>query len=133
MVDETREIQTREKQAVEREATREGVLFRPDVDIVERRDAYVLTADLPGVDEEHVKVRLEDDVLSIDASLAVEPAADWVPLYNEYRLGGFHRQFRLSDRIDASKISARMRNGVLELELPKAEAVRPRRIPIQGA
>ena len=134
MTEETRrEIETREKQAVERETTREGPFFRPDVDIVERRDGYLLTADLPGVDENHVQVRLEDGVLTIDATLAVEPDPAWTPLHREYRMGGYHREFTLSDRIDGEKISARMQDGVLELELPKAEAVRPRQIPIHAA
>ncbi len=127
-----REIETREKQALGRETTREGPFFRPDVDIVERKDAYLLTADMPGVDENHVQVRLEDGVLSIDATLAVEPDPGWTPVHREYRMGGFHREFTLSERIDAEKISARMRDGVLELELPKAEAVRPRQIPIHA-
>ncbi len=127
-----REIETREKQTLGRETTREGPSFRPDVDIVERKDAYLLTADMPGVDENHVQVRLEDGVLSIDATLAVEPDPGWTPVHREYRMGGFHREFTLSERIDAEKISARMRDGVLELELPKAEAVRPRQIPIHA-
>ena len=55
----TREIETREKQEVEREQTRPGLVFRPDVDIVERADEFLVTADLPGVDEQHVDVRLE--------------------------------------------------------------------------
>lgn len=127
------ELHSREKQTIEREATRSGPVFRPDVDIIERSDAYLLTADLPGVDEGHVQVRLEDGVLSIDAALAVEPERGWVPLHAEYRFGGFHRDFALSDRIDADRISAQMRDGVLELVLPKAEAHRPRRIEVRGS
>jgi HSP20 family protein len=102
------------------------------VDIVERRDEFVVTADLPGVDEQHVDVRLENGVLSIDASLAQEAEPAWTPVYREYETGGYHREFALSDEIDGSRIAARMHEGVLELHLPKTEQHRPRRIQVQS-
>jgi HSP20 family protein len=129
---EAQELQTRPKQAVEREGTRPGSVFRPDVDIIEQGDAYVLMADLPGVDAKHVDVRLENGVLTLDATLAVHPETGWVPRYAEYRLGSYHREFQLSDGIDEAGISAAMRDGVLELRLPKAERHRPRTISIQS-
>ena len=128
----TREIETREKQEVEREQTRPGFVFRPDVDIVERASEFLVTADLPGVDEQHVDVRLENSVLSIRADLAVEPEPEWQPLYDEYRVGGFHREFALSDRIDVNEIQAAMKDGVLELHLPKVEEQRPRSIEVRA-
>jgi HSP20 family protein len=128
-----KDLQTRRKQAVEREGTRPGWQFRPDVDIVERANDYLVTADLPGADERHVEVHLEKGVLSIDAALAVEPDASWRPVHTEYRLGGYHREFRLSDAVDAERISASMRDGVLELHLPKRDAHRPRQISVQGS
>lgn len=128
----TTELQNVEKHAVEREGVRPGAAFRPDVDIVERTEEFVLWADLPGVDERHVAVKLEDGVLSIDASLASEPDAAWRPVYAEYRFGGYHREFRLTDAIDAQGIRASMKDGVLELHLPKTERHRPRQIEVQG-
>lgn len=127
------DLELREKQALTEEGTRPGPVFRPDVDILEREDAYLIRADLPGVDEEHVQLRLEKGVLSLDAQLATEPEASWNPLHTEYRVGGFHRQFRLSEEIDEAGVSASMRDGVLELRLPKTERHQPRRIEIQGA
>lgn len=128
----TQDIQVRDKQAVEREGTRPGPLFRPDVDIVERADEFCLTADLPGVDEDHIKIDLVDGVLAIDAELATGPDPAWRELHAEYRLGGYHREFRLSETIDVNKIEASMRNGVLELRLPKLEPHRPRQIKVQS-
>src|SRR4030095_978981 len=93
-----------EKQVLEREATRPGLVFRPDVDIVEQRDAFLVSADLPGVDERSVEVRLENGVLSIDAAPGESQEATWTPLYAEYRAGGYHREFSLSDAIDATGI-----------------------------
>ncbi len=128
----TREIETREKQEVEREQTRPGLVFRPDVDIVEQERGFTVTADLPGVDEEHVDIRLENGILAIRAELAVEPEAEWQPLYGEYRVGSYYREFALSDRIDASGIEATMKDGVLDLHLPKAEQHRPRNIEVRA-
>jgi HSP20 family molecular chaperone IbpA len=128
----TREIETREKQEVEREQMRPGLVFRPDVDIVERANEFLVTADLPGVDEQHVDVRLENNVLSIHADLAVEPEGEWQPIYGEYRTGSYYREFALSDRIDAAGIRASMKDGVLDLHLPKAEEHRPRTIAVKA-
>jgi HSP20 family protein len=125
------ELQSREKQSVGREGTRPGPVFQPDVDIVEQPDAFLVVADLPGVDDSHVDVRLEDGVLSIEARPAFEIDPAWTPLHEEYRVGGYRRQFHLSDGIDANRIQARMREGVLELQLPKAERHKPRQIAVQ--
>jgi HSP20 family protein len=128
----TREIETREKQEIEREQTRPGIVFRPDVDIVERAGEFLVTADLPGVDEQHVDVRLENGNLAIHADLAVEPEPEWQPIYGEYRVGSYYREFALSDRIDVNEIKASMKDGVLELHLPKAEKHRPRSIEVKA-
>ena len=128
----TREIETREKQEVEREQTRPGIVFRPDVDIVERTDEFLVTADLPGVDEQHVDVRLEKGLLAIRADLAVVPEPEWHPIYDEYRIGSYYREFTLSDRIDVNGIKASMKDGVLELRLPKAERHQPRSIEVKA-
>ena len=127
-----RELRPQEKQALEREGMRPGPVFRPDVDIVEQKDAFVVTADLPGVDDRHVDVRLENGLLTIDATLAAEPDSAWTPIYAEYRFGGFHREFRLSDAIDADEIEARMVDGVLEVRLPKRSQLRPRQINVRA-
>lgn len=128
----TTDLQARDKQAVESEGTRPGLIFRPDVDIVERGEEFVVTADLPGVDDQQVKIHLEDGVLSIDANLAVEPDRTWNERRVEYRVGGYHRQFRLSDTIDVKGIQAEMRNGVLQVRLPKTDRHKPRQISVKA-
>ncbi len=126
------DLEIREKQELQQEGTRPGVVFRPDVDILEREDAYLIYADLPGVDETHVQVRLENGVLSLDAQLATLPEQAWSPIHAEYRLGSFHREFRLSDEIDSARVNASMCDGVLELRLPKIEKQEPRQIEVQA-
>jgi HSP20 family molecular chaperone IbpA len=126
------ELEAREKQALQGEGTRPGMVFRPDVDILEREDAYLIYADLPGVDEQHVQVNLEKGVLSLDGELATAPEEAWNPIHAEYHIGSYHREFRLSDEIDASRVSASMRDGVLELRLPKTEQHQPRQIEVRA-
>jgi len=125
------QLEAREKQPLEQEGTRPGLVFRPDVDILERKDAYLIYADLPGVDDRHVRVSLEKGVLSLDGDLATAPEATWNPIHAEYRFGSFHREFRLSDEIDSARVSASMRDGVLELRLPKVEEHQPRQIEVR--
>jgi HSP20 family protein len=126
------ELRARDKQELAEESTRPGLVFRPDVDILERPDAYVIYADLPGVDEKSVQVRVEKDMLTLDAQLATLPGTDWRPVHSEYRIGSFHREFRISDQLDVDAVSATMRDGVLELRVPKSERRRPRAIEVRA-
>ncbi|MEN8184557.1 MAG: Hsp20/alpha crystallin family protein [Myxococcota bacterium] len=130
--DKPRALETQEKTPVEREATRPELMFRPDVDIVERETGFVVTADLPGVDEKHVNVSLEKGVLTLEGRLAAPPPPGWTLVHAEYRPGGYRREFALSERIDPAGIRASMRDGVLELQLPKAEVHRPRNIEVRA-
>ena len=90
-------------------------------------------ADLPGADEGSVHVRFEDGVLALDAQLSTLPDPGWTPVRREYRLGSYHREFRLSEDVDVARVSATMKSGVLELRLPKTAESRPRTIPVQAA
>jgi HSP20 family protein len=128
----TNALAVREKQELEGEGTRPGPVFRPDIDILELNDGFVVFADVPGVDDQSVDIRLEKGVLTLDAQLASAPEPDWNLLHEEYRFGSYHREFRTSDDIDASGVSAKMRNGVLELHLPKSAEHKPRSIPVQA-
>jgi HSP20 family molecular chaperone IbpA len=127
------ELHSREKQALTQETTRPGPVFQPDVDIIEREADFLVTADMPGVNGHHVDVRLEEGVLSIDATPAVELDPSWNPVHAEYRLGSWHRKFVLPDRIDADRIRAEMKDGVLEVVLPKLERHQPRRVEVRAS
>jgi HSP20 family molecular chaperone IbpA len=69
-------------------------------------------------------------ISTIEGAVQTDEYADLTPAYTEYNVGNFQRSFRLSTAIDAQHIEAKMKNGVLELRLPKAEEARPHRIPI---
>ncbi len=128
------EIVTREKQQVEgTEKTRPGRYFVPDVDICEYDDMLRLWADMPGVTEKDVGVVLKDNLLTIAGVVDAAMYDQLAPIYTEYNVGNYYRQFTLNEEIDDSRIKARMRNGVLEVELPKREQVKPRKIQVQSA
>jgi len=129
---ETKALEPREKQELQGETTRPGPVFRPEVDILEKADGFVIYADLPGADDKSIDVRLDQGTLTLDARLATLPEPGWNPLHAEYRTGSYHREFRISEGIDASGVSAKMCNGVLELQLPKSAQHRPRAIPVQA-
>jgi HSP20 family molecular chaperone IbpA len=126
------EIEAREKAELATENTRPGLVFRPDVDILERPDAYVIHADMPGASQETVDINLENGLLTLDARLA-EPDEELRPLHAEYRSGSYHREFRISEDIDPGAVTATMKDGVLELLLPKSAESQPRRIAVAGA
>lgn len=127
-----KELQLREKKEIkEAEATREGPLFTPEVDIYEQESSLVLVADVPGGTTEHIDLDLQDNILNLTAG--VTPVENkWKPIYVEYEIGHFTRQFRIGQLVDTSKIEAQVRDGVLTITLPKAEKAIPRRIEVKA-
>ena len=114
----------------DREITRAQERYiQPPVDIYETPDGLVLLADLPGVEPNDLSVRLEDNILTIQAKPKHLITAE--PIYREFELVNFFRQFELSDQVDQEKITARLNHGVLVLELAKAEKAKPRQITVQ--
>ena len=131
----SREIATREKQqlAKSQEQTRPGRYYVPEVNIYEFDRSLKLWADMPGVKEKDVEIILKDGVLRITGTVTTDMYAGLRPLYTEYNVGNYYREFSLNEDIDESGIKASMRNGVLELELPKKEQAQPRRIEVRTA
>ncbi len=127
------ELSVRSKQEVSgQERTRPGRVYVPDIDVCETKDSLWLWADMPGVDEQSVQVKLADGVLSIEGQVSLKDYDSLTPVYTEYNVGNFLRRLTISDDIDADRIKARIANGVLELELPKAERLKPRSIPVSA-
>ncbi len=110
----------------------EGETFVPPIDIHEGTDGLVLEADLPGATEQNLRIELEDNVLSLYATVdsAIPEGARLI--HEEYRRGSFHRSFILSDDVDRDRIAAELKNGVLRLVLPKADRARSRRIEVKS-
>jgi HSP20 family molecular chaperone IbpA len=87
---------------------------------------------MPGVDEKDIEVALKDGMLTIEGVVSLEMYRNLYPVYTEYNVGNYYRQFVVNEDIDADRIEARIRNGVLEVSLPKAESARPRRIEVKA-
>ena len=120
----------RETVAVEPERTRSGRAYVPNVDIIERSEELLLLADVPGAGGDDVNIRYENGLLTIDARVAERQGGDTRYLLREYGVGDYYREFRIGESIDASKIQAEVKNGVLTIHLPKAEAIKPRKIRV---
>ena len=103
-----------------------------DVDIYEKDDHYVLTAELPGVKKEDLKVNVEGDVLMIEAEKRSDYEDNKEGVYHSERnFGKFSRSFRLNSQVEGDKIEANFADGVLSLSLPKREEVKGRSITVK--
>ena len=127
------ELSPRGKQELTREEqTRPGRTYVPEVDIYETPDSLWLWADMPGVDEQSLEINVDNGTLSIEGRVSLKDYENLAPVYTEYNVGNYARRFTLSNEINTERIQARMTNGVLELQLPKAESAKPRRISISA-
>jgi len=114
------------------ESTRQHERYiAPPVDIYETSDGLVVLADLPGVSQEALDVRVDNNILTIRGQARHTVPGDIT--YREYELVNFFRQFELSDKVDQNRISAELKCGVLTIQLPKAEEAKPRRIEVRAA
>lgn len=111
------------------ETTRDRQYISPAVDIYETEEALTLVADMPGVSKEQLEIDVDQGVLTLSARIEQEPQEK--SLYQEFRPSGYYRQFRLLEDFDVVKADAQIRNGVLTLQLPKAEAAKPRKIAVK--
>ena len=107
--------------------------FVPAVDIYEYDNEVIVTADMPGVDENRVDITLEKNILTIKGSVIDEEPENLGKVYSEYSVGDYKRTFSLSDEINSEGIRATVKNGVLRLNLPKAEQARIKKIAVQSA
>lgn len=106
--------------------------FEPPVDITERDDALVLTAELPGMSRKDITVELENNVLMIRGEKKEEHEQKGEERYvYERRYGSFSRSFTLPRSVDPDRISARFENGVLTVTMPKAPESRGKRIEVE--
>jgi HSP20 family protein len=93
----------------------------PAVDIVEKDNAYEITAELPGIDEKNIEVQFSDGTLAIKGEKTDEKEEKKKDYYlSERRYGSFHRSFRVPDGVDADRIEAQFKNGVLTVTMPKS-------------
>lgn len=114
------------KAATTREETRYQI---PPVDIYETHEGLVVVADMPGVEKDGIDVRVDDDILTLRGK--VQPRMLGNSVHNEFMMLDYFRQFELNDEVDQAKISAEYKQGVLTIQLPKAEKAKPKQISVK--
>ena len=124
------EVQKKRQVKTEEERTAPVSIFVPTTDIYETDKALIVVVEMPGVDKSNVEIAVKDRVLMIDGRIEFQKYAGMQPVYTEYNIGHYRRSFSLSNKVDQSRISAEMKDGVLTLVVPKAEEAKPRRISV---
>ncbi len=115
------------------ERTRDRRVYSPKVDIWENEEGLKMYVEMPGTDEQNVNITLEKNVLTMEGRVDLPDISNHRIGHAEYGVGDYSRSFTLSDEIDKDKISASMQDGVLVLELPKAEPAKARKITIKSS
>ena len=109
----------------------ERFIFTPPIDIYETEEGLVLCADLPGVSAETLDLQIQDNKLTLFGRVTPSVSEHAELLHQEYEEGDFLRSFILSDEVDYDRINASINNGVLKVELPRANKTEPRRIEVK--
>jgi len=105
--------------------------WTPAVDIKEEEERYLITADVPGVETKDIEITMENGVLSIKGERSIRSKEQRQGYKRiERASGSFYRRFSMPDTVDAEGITASSSNGVLEVTIPKKQAVQPRRIAV---
>jgi HSP20 family molecular chaperone IbpA len=102
----------------------------PPVDIVEDAGGITLYADLPGVPRDKLNVYVDGESLVIQAEMGLEMPRNMEATHIEVNLPRYRRVFTLSKELDAERLSAELKQGVLKLYLPKVRQAKPRRIDV---
>ena len=103
----------------------------PPVDVFEDESGITLLADLPGVSRDRLGVRVDGESLILEAGAATVQPEHMQLVYGEAQCPSYRRQFTLSRELDASRIEASLKDGVLRLAIPKLEEAKPRRIEVR--
>jgi len=106
--------------------------FIPAIDVAEEKDSFLVKADLPGLSKDDVSVTLQDNYLTIKGEKKHETETKEADYYRQERFSGsFSRMIELPSTVDARKIDAQFKDGVLHVRLPKAEEAKPKQIEIK--
>jgi HSP20 family protein len=106
----------------------------PAIDLIEKKDAYVVRAELPGVSRESIEITFEKNVLTISGqkSALLDGKEEELRVFAAERVSGsFSRSLRMPEYIDGDRIQAEHKDGLLTVTIPKAEVAQPRRIEVK--
>jgi len=109
-------------------------VFRPNLDVTETNDAFAIHVDLPGIDEADIEVQITGNRLTVSGRREAEETREgdrYVAIERAY--GAFNRSFVLPDSADTEQVEAELRNGVLEIKVPKRVEMKGRKVSIQSS
>ncbi|RME79425.1 MAG: Hsp20/alpha crystallin family protein [Chloroflexi bacterium] len=135
MTAQTKELQVKEPERItprQAEPTRDRLVFEPAVDIFETPTDVVIVADMPGVDEKSVDITLDRNILTIRGFVEPDNPENYSMIYEEYEVGDYERSFTISNQIDRNNIQATVKNGVLQVWLPKVDEAKARKIQVKA-
>jgi len=115
------------------DTARSEAALMPPVDVIEDAQGITLYADLPGVPRDKLDLHVDADTITIQGTVSLDVPAGVEVTHAEVSLPQFRRVFTLSKELDAGKVAAEFRDGVLKLRIPKAEHAQPRKVKIQVA
>ena len=130
-MDQSREVATRPEGAVQREGRAPQIVLRPPTDIFEDAEGITLQMDVPGAARERLKLQLNRNQLDVEADARIDMPQDMEAVYADVRAMHYQRTFALSSELDAERIEAALRDGVLTLRIPKRAELRPRKIEVR--
>lgn len=110
--------------------TAKQAAIMPRVDVLEDKSGITLYADLAGVTKDKLTLQVDADTLTIEGELGLDMPAGMEASHAEINVPRYRRVFSLSKELDSEKISAQFEQGVLKLNIPKAEHLQPRRVQI---
>jgi HSP20 family protein len=105
--------------------------MRPAVDIFENETGITVQADMPGVSRERLEIQVDRDTLAIEGRADIPMPEGMEALYADVRSTRYQRSFSLSSELDAEKVDASFKDGVLTLRIPKREQYQPRKIEVR--
>lgn len=106
--------------------------YRPRVNIVETDAEIVVSAEMPGVDEDSTEIEIEKGLLTLTGTISLPEIDGYELAYSEFEPGRYERQFKLSDQIDQERIDATVKNGMLRLVLPKVPEQVPSKVTVKA-
>jgi HSP20 family protein len=113
------------------EPAQHGVSWHPAVDVYETDDAYVVSAELPGMKKEDIDIDVKDRILTVKGRRSSDAEVRNERYYRKERVfGSFQRAFSLPEKVDPAQITAEFKSGVLKISIPRPEEKKPRQITV---
>lgn len=105
----------------------------PSMNVYDDGESFIVRAEVPGVDPKNLDVSVVQDTLTIKGKREIPPLKENASYHRQERESGeFRRAFTLPDRVEANQVHAEVKNGILEIRLPRAVETKPRRIEVKA-